>query len=325
MRSQIDLQNFSSFIFELHAVSQLRNPLELLTWSSETIARAVHADCAWTGWVDLTNRDAAISGAVSYNLPSDFFKFWLTIKHESPIANDIVVAKRKIVAYDRQGARQTDGMIALSNRYNIDKLLSVVVDSVGLSPSLFHSTYRSGRYAKPMCEAEIEYLRIALDHVRSALDQASGGPCLIANESGRILFISPESKYILRQNWPQWSARRLPDGLADVISQNSSTVTVHKGLEVSARQISNLAGPSLFLIAARCRDGCETLTRRERQVAEKIAIGLTHKEIARDLNISPATARNHVQAVLTKLGAANKAAASTIIGSSRRANSQPHT
>jgi non-specific serine/threonine protein kinase len=44
------------------------------------------------------------------------------------------------------------------------------------------------------------------------------------------------------------------------------------------------------------------LTRRERQVAGLVARGLTNKEIAAELVISPRTAETHVQQVLTKLG-----------------------
>ena len=44
------------------------------------------------------------------------------------------------------------------------------------------------------------------------------------------------------------------------------------------------------------------LTRRERQVAELIAEGLSTKKIATRLVISPRTAEGHVEHILTKLG-----------------------
>lgn len=46
----------------------------------------------------------------------------------------------------------------------------------------------------------------------------------------------------------------------------------------------------------------ESLTRRERQVAELIDQGLTNKEIARRLYIETATVKNHVHSILDKLG-----------------------
>ena len=44
------------------------------------------------------------------------------------------------------------------------------------------------------------------------------------------------------------------------------------------------------------------LTKKEANVARLLARGLTNDEIARELFISPHTARHHTQAVLNKLG-----------------------
>lgn len=53
-------------------------------------------------------------------------------------------------------------------------------------------------------------------------------------------------------------------------------------------------------------EGEELITARERQVLEKLAAGGSNKSIARDLNISLATAKFHVGSLLTKLGARNR-------------------
>ncbi|MGW5144758.1 protein kinase domain-containing protein [Rhodococcus koreensis] len=54
-------------------------------------------------------------------------------------------------------------------------------------------------------------------------------------------------------------------------------------------------------------DSSVTLTKRERQVAELIAEGLTNRAIAARLVISPRTAQGHVEHVLTKLGFTSRA------------------
>jgi len=50
----------------------------------------------------------------------------------------------------------------------------------------------------------------------------------------------------------------------------------------------------------------EPLTRREREVAQLVARGLTNREIAARLYLSERTAQNHVQHILTKLGLSNR-------------------
>ena len=53
----------------------------------------------------------------------------------------------------------------------------------------------------------------------------------------------------------------------------------------------------------------ETLTARERQVLDLVARGLTNKRIAAELQIEPATVKNHVHNILHKLGVASRAGA----------------
>ena len=54
------------------------------------------------------------------------------------------------------------------------------------------------------------------------------------------------------------------------------------------------------------------LTEREREVLRLIARGRTNKEIADDLVISPATARNHVSHILEKLGMRSRSEAAAL-------------
>jgi DNA-binding NarL/FixJ family response regulator len=61
------------------------------------------------------------------------------------------------------------------------------------------------------------------------------------------------------------------------------------------------------------------LTRREHQIAELVAQGLSNQDIARRLVISPRTAEGHIQHILTKLGFTSRAqVAAWITGHGRR-------
>lgn len=54
------------------------------------------------------------------------------------------------------------------------------------------------------------------------------------------------------------------------------------------------------------------LTAREIEVIDRVAHGLTNKEIARDLSISPATAKVHVERIIAKLGVADRTQAAVV-------------
>jgi DNA-binding CsgD family transcriptional regulator len=56
------------------------------------------------------------------------------------------------------------------------------------------------------------------------------------------------------------------------------------------------------------------LTRRERDVARLIALGLATKEVAQRLGISPHTARHHAERVFVKLGVNNRCGVAALLG-----------
>lgn len=63
----------------------------------------------------------------------------------------------------------------------------------------------------------------------------------------------------------------------------------------------------------RAADGLAALTTREREVLGQVAEGLTNKEIARQLNVSPATIKAHVERIIAKLGVADRTQAAVLV------------
>jgi len=50
----------------------------------------------------------------------------------------------------------------------------------------------------------------------------------------------------------------------------------------------------------------KVLSHREREIALLVTRGLSNKELARELGISPGTIKSHVHSILQKLGASNR-------------------
>lgn len=80
-------------------------------------------------------------------------------------------------------------------------------------------------------------------------------------------------------------------------------------------------------LASQAADPVPGLTERQRQCMVLVAEGLTSKQIARQLGISPSTVDNHVRAVIVHLSAANRLDAARIVVSwindSSSGDSQP--
>ncbi len=97
---------------------------------------------------------------------------------------------------------------------------------------------------------------------------------------------------------------------------------VHEGqLWISSSQIEHLLGtldeaPATRLVNAQ---GAELLSSREQDVTRCLAAGLTNREIARELKISPNTVKNYLFRIFNKLGVSSRVEV-VIYGMSQRRN-----
>lgn len=123
----------------------------------------------------------------------------------------------------------------------------------------------------------------------------------IADRRGILHHMEPGFADLMREEWQDWSGRHLPKPLHEVLS-NSGERYGGRTMIVASHRIQDL----LFL-KARKRLPIDGLTARELVVARHVATGLTHKEIARELTLSPATVRVHLQRIHDKLNVRNNA------------------
>ena len=84
---------------------------------------------------------------------------------------------------------------------------------------------------------------------------------------------------------------------AAATGQNPTVLSLDQAIAYALGEQAATASPAPSLTR-----GPGVLTRRERQVAELIAEGLSNKQIATKLVIAPRTAEGHVERILTKLG-----------------------
>jgi two-component system, NarL family, response regulator DevR len=104
-------------------------------------------------------------------------------------------------------------------------------------------------------------------------------------------------------------------GASGFLTKNVPHARLIEAVRAAARGETTLdpsvTAPILDALARRARSGGEhdDLSEREREVLTLIARGYTNKEIARELVISPFTARNHVTRILEKLGVSRRSEA----------------
>lgn len=133
----------------------------------------------------------------------------------------------------------------------------------------------------------------------------------IADLRGVLYHADPVFQSMARTEWDSAATRALP---APVLLHflHGHTRFLGRTLVVTHR-----VEHKLLFLQTRFRCLADTLTPREHTVAKLLAQGDTHKEIARLLQRSPATVRNHTQAIYEKLGVSHVAG---LIAELRRAD-----
>ncbi len=101
--------------------------------------------------------------------------------------------------------------------------------------------------------------------------------------------------------------RAITAGAAGVVLKTNGMATLVKTIRAAARGEAVVSAGDLRRVlprAAQARAGLgHDLTAREREVLSLLAAGRSTSAMAGTLFVAPATARNHVQSIMTKLGA----------------------
>lgn len=132
-----------------------------------------------------------------------------------------------------------------------------------------------------------------------------------------LLDLYPDMKIIILTSFPKESlvGEALEAGAIGYLLKNVPIETLAGAIR-SAYAGQPVLGPeatkALMQAKAQPQKLGEDLTAREREVLALLVLGKTNSEIGEELFISRDTARHHVSACLSKLGAANRTQAATI-------------
>jgi DNA-binding CsgD family transcriptional regulator len=106
----------------------------------------------------------------------------------------------------------------------------------------------------------------------------------------------------LAMEFPQWIGPDLPDPLRAAVQTGVDRQVVLDRVAASVEPHGDLV-----LVRLRPRMAIDDLTPRQREIVELSAQGLNHKEIARRVDLSPSTVRNHIAHAYERLGVRNRA------------------
>jgi len=149
----------------------------------------------------------------------------------------------------------------------------------------------------------LQHNRILHSGRLSAQAGTLGHETAVADAHGVLCHATPGCEDMLRTEWGA-AARcgRLPAPLLEWLRATDAPFIGRTLL--ARRQVRK----DLLFVRLRPLCAADGLAPRQREVAELMARGLTHKQAAQRLGLSPATVRNQIQSVYDKLGVGNVAA-----------------
>ena len=145
------------------------------------------------------------------------------------------------------------------------------------------------------------HLMLALDQSRARhLDRlrivdGTTREALIADAHGVVYHATPGYEALLRAEWRDWRRGALPAALHTAVAGGTMQFTGH-ALVADAR-----IERDLLFVRLRARCAADALSPREREVAQLMARGWSHNEVAREVRRAPATVRNQLQSAYRKL------------------------
>ena len=308
-------ERFDALVLQLYRGVREIPFAQFQDYALRLIKPSLDFDTAIWGMGIQNGRGACISSIHLHALPQRILEDYAGEVQSQDFAAVRIAAQRgrtvRIPWNDPELANERHSALRIYRRkYGLTHQMSTSLPEPALSLNHFITLFRSNP-TRPWTEASCQFKERLFPHLIEAYVQTR---CLymephngaerghaIADRTLLVTNITPVFKQLMLREWPDWVDWRMPPEVCAVWSDGASTH--YKGSHVI---IDMVPDQQLVHLTVRTRNASDALSARELAVARLFARGLEHKEIAKDVGVSPHTVRNQIKAVYLKLGVSNK-------------------
>lgn len=314
---------FSQTLLEISRLAR-EEPLErFLETMLECIQSIIPFKSAWWGrGADVVYTPSAMHSCYFYNLPDNYFDAWHKMRFFDTTFELVKTNGGNATSIDFQNDSVSEQLIKLGREFHFNKIMCVQnTDKIsGLANHL--SLYRD-KYAPPFSPLEqqlfqslMPHLLVAtsINHIRNCheLFGSSNSTNVVlatCDINGFLRSSEPAFAELIQTEFPDWHGPQLP-----FPPTKKSINGQHLVINIQAKE-------DIFLLFAHPISVIDQLSTREKEVAISFGKGLTYKEIAQDIGISPNTVRYYIRSIYTKLEIHNKADISRLLAELTTTNS----
>jgi DNA-binding CsgD family transcriptional regulator len=310
----------SVFLLDLYAAAVREEVGHFERCFFALLEELVPFDAAWTGVATPEDNRPVNHSSFVYRLPADFFRQWLAIVEHDPLADLSCLVLGKAALVDADDEAVDPVFRAWAGRFELKHLLRICSLDSRFGLIGFLSIYRRDA-GQPFTAAEIGTMEAIIAHLAAAMRinrtmqlfaLGRRGTSIVTRaicDAYGIIHRADEGFVEwIKADWPDWEGEALPAPLLAHLQTRPSQPLLCERHRI---EISPIAG--LFVLEMRQRSPVDSLGLRELETIQHFANGASYKEVARRMNIAPATVRHHLRAAYRKLGVHDKAEASKLI------------
>lgn len=310
----INIDAFSQVVLGLQHTAQ-NSPTELFDERAlELVTQIIDFDMAWWGIMSPQKNGFILHWSTPFHLPSSFVPLWEEVNSEDMVAIRASKRPRTTVFFDQENLAETPGLAALTGEHGIAQAFCTSIYLPSEKAFAFLSLYRRNesarftdderlinQYLMPhlCCSRKTNHLCRNADADTRISEYTSSGIAVV-DRQGQIIVAEREFWSLHNREWPASGERRLSSAVLRWIWSDDAEMST------PAMVLQKHPFGQVTLISLRERVASDLLTSRETSIAQAYADGRSYKEIARDLGISPATARAHIRAIYSKLDVQHK-------------------
>jgi DNA-binding CsgD family transcriptional regulator len=308
------MDQLDTLLLQLYGATRECGGAEFLTYAMSLLQPVLGYDSARMTTVDMRGGAVLVRESLLFREPDDMVLDWSTIAASDLVMHDALAHLNQVVTFHASSryAGCSPGhaiMRDYAHRYLHRNGAVQIMHDASTGCHIGVSLYRAIDSAH-FTEAEGQVVQRLVPHLVEAIQlsralhgaEAGQGRLAIVSFSGGLHYCSPAFEALLQLEWPEWRPPHLPRAMLAALACGAARRYQGRHVLFTA----TVVGERLLLRGCR-QFRFEQLAPREREVARLFGRGQSYKEIARDLDLAPATVRNTVQRVYQKLAVGSKA------------------
>ncbi|MBW0447132.1 response regulator transcription factor [bacterium M00.F.Ca.ET.228.01.1.1] len=318
-------RSLSLLLLDLYALANRSGIGEFEYGFFRLLSRHLPFDAGWTGVTTHTANGPVMHNSFVYGLPGEFFTDWQRVRDCDPLAIGSMQRYGRSLAISIVEPCIDPRFRNWAIKYGLAQLMVVSALDHRFGLATFLSVYRRA-LDKPFSADEARALEDVIPHLSAALtisrsfqltrerSQGAATPArAICDGFGAVHQADKAFDAILRGEWPTYrnsaGSHHLPTPLITHLHANTDQPYVGNTLTVTCSPVVGL-----FQIEARPRSALDRLSPRELSAIKLYGDGLSHKEVAQRMAISPATVRHYLRCAYKKLGMHDKSQIPWLLG-----------